>query len=101
MDIQQPAAVVATGRYQPLALDTAAVDRDYFTVPVDDILKVRPLMTMVGGKIVVLQAPLARDFSMQPVGPPYSFEDEDVEHIGKPLVEIAEKFRRKAAAGRM
>ena len=29
--------------------DLLIIDRDYFTVPVDDILKIHPLMTMVGG----------------------------------------------------
>ena len=81
--------------------DLLIIDRDYFTIPVDDILKIHPLMTMVGGKVIVLQAPLARDFGVQPVGPAYDFTDDDVEHIGGPLVEIAEKFRQQTAAGRM
>ncbi len=68
------------------------IDRDYLTIPEDDILKVRPLMTMVGGKLIVLQESLARDFGLQPVGPRYDFRDEDVEHIGSPLVEIAAKY---------
>ena len=72
--------------------DLLVIDRDFFTVPVNDILKVRPLMTMVGGKMIVLQESLARDFKIQPVGPVYGFEDEDVDHIGLPLVEIARRF---------
>ena len=64
--------------------DLLVIDRDYFTIPVDDILKIRPLMTMVGGKMIVLQESLARDFGTQAVGPPYDFKDEDVAHIGKP-----------------
>ena len=32
--------------------DLIVLDRDYLTVPVDDILKIRVLMTMVGGKTV-------------------------------------------------
>ena len=64
--------------------DLLVIDRDYFTIPVDDILKIRPLMTMVGGKMIVLQESLARDLGLQAVGPPYDFNDEDVEHIGKP-----------------
>jgi len=55
----------------------------------------------VGGEVIVLQAPLAKDFGVQPVGPAYDFSDDDVEHLGGPLVEIAEKFRQKTAAGRM
>ena len=72
--------------------DLLVIDRDYFTIPVDDILKIRPLMTMVGGKMVVLQESLAKDFGVQPVGPAYTFSDEDVDHIGKPRAEIAAKF---------
>ncbi len=72
--------------------DLLVIDRDFFTVPEDDILKVRPLMTMVGGKMIVLQESLARDFGVQPAGPHYDFKDEDVEHIGLPLAEIARRF---------
>ena len=72
--------------------DLLVIDRDYFTIPVDDILKIRPLMTMVGGKMVVLQESLAKDFGMQPVGPAYTFADEDVDHIGKSRAEIVAKF---------
>jgi hypothetical protein len=72
--------------------DLLVIDRDYFTIPVDDILKIRPLMTMVGGKMVVLQESLAQDFGMQPVGPAYTFADEDVDHIGKSRAEIVAKF---------
>ena len=32
--------------------DLAVLDRDYFTVPDDDIKRVRSLMTVVGGKVV-------------------------------------------------
>jgi len=77
--------------------DLLIIDRDYFTIPVDDILKIRPLMTMVGGKMVVLQPSLAGEFGVDPVGFSYSFEDDDVEHIGRPLLEIVEKFRARAA----
>jgi predicted amidohydrolase YtcJ len=73
--------------------DLLVTDRDYFTIPEDDILKVRPLMTMVGGKMIVLQESLAKDFGIQPTGPGYTFRDEDVEHFGKPLAEIYKKFK--------
>ena len=68
--------------------DLLVIDRDYFTVPVDDILKVHPLMTIVGGKIAALQESLANEFGMEPIGPAFDFEDEDVEHLGKPIAEI-------------
>jgi hypothetical protein len=44
-------------------------------------------MTMVGGKMIVLQESLARDFGVEPVGPAYTFKDADVEHLGKSLAE--------------
>ncbi len=79
--------------------DLLIIDRDYFTVPVDDILKVRPLMTMVGGRMIVLQESLATDFGIQRVGPDYTFKDEDVEHIGWPLVDIAKRFEGRYGTG--
>ena len=42
--------------------------------------------------MIVLQQSLAEDFGVDPVGPAYTFSDEDVDHIGKPLTEIAAKF---------
>ncbi|MDA2934431.1 amidohydrolase family protein, partial [Acidobacteria bacterium AH-259-D05] len=69
--------------------DLLVIDRDYFTIPIEDILKIRPLMTMVGGRMIVLQESLARDFGIEGVGPSYDFKDEDIEHIGKPLAESA------------
>ena len=67
--------------------DLVIIDRDYFTIDVDDILKIRPLMTMLGGDIVVLQESLAQDVGMQAVGPVYSFTDAQVEHIGQPFLQ--------------
>jgi predicted amidohydrolase YtcJ len=65
--------------------DLLVIDRDYFTIPEDEILKIRPLMTMVGGKMIVLQEALAKDFGTRSVGPVYNFKDEDVKYIGKAL----------------
>jgi predicted amidohydrolase YtcJ len=79
--------------------DLLVLDRDFFTVPEDDLLKIRPMMTMVGGKIVVLQEPLARDFGLQAVvhGNNYSFnfKDEDVAYIGKPQAEVVKQYKGK------
>jgi predicted amidohydrolase YtcJ len=72
--------------------DLLVIDRDYLTVPEEDILKVHPLMTMVGGKFIVLQPPLAKDFGMEPVGPLYTFKDTDVDFIGSPLADITKRF---------
>jgi predicted amidohydrolase YtcJ len=73
--------------------DFMVMDRDYFTIPVDDILKIRPLMTMVGGRMIVVQQSLASDFGIEAAGPAYTFSDVDVDHIGKPLAEIVAKFQ--------
>ncbi|MEE8460942.1 MAG: amidohydrolase family protein, partial [Acidobacteriota bacterium] len=67
--------------------DLLIIDRDYFTIEVDDILRIRPLMTMLGGEIVVLQESLAQDVGMQAVGPVYGFTDAQVEHIGQPFLQ--------------
>ncbi len=58
--------------------DLVVLDRDYFTIPTNDILKVRTPMTMVGGKIIQLQESLAAAFGVDQVGPVYSFSDEEV-----------------------
>jgi predicted amidohydrolase YtcJ len=79
--------------------DLLVLDRDFFTIPEDDILKVRPLMTMVGGRMIVLQESLARQFGTEPVGPAYTFKDEDVAHIGLPLSEIAARFQGGQSQG--
>jgi predicted amidohydrolase YtcJ len=63
--------------------DLLIMDRDYFTVPEDDILKVRPLMTMVGGKMTVLNGTLAKEWGVPEAGPQFSFLDKDVEWVGK------------------
>lgn len=48
--------------------DLIVLDRDYLTVPVDDIPKIHVLMTMVGGKMMHLAPSLARQWSMPPAG---------------------------------
>jgi hypothetical protein len=58
--------------------DLIILDRDYCTVPVDDLLKIRVPMTMVGGKIMQLQASLASEFGVDSIGPVYDFSDEEV-----------------------
>ena len=63
--------------------DLLIIDRDFFTIPTDEILKIRPLMTMVGGDIKVLNASLASQWGTAPVGPQYNFEDSEMEWIGK------------------
>jgi len=48
--------------------DLIVLDRDYLTIPIDDIPKIRVLMTMVGGKFIHLVPSLAREWAMQPAG---------------------------------
>ncbi|MBI4465533.1 MAG: amidohydrolase family protein [Acidobacteria bacterium] len=48
--------------------DLIVLDRDYLTIPVDDILKIHVLMTLVGGKIEHLAPSFARELGMQPIG---------------------------------
>ena len=38
------------------------IDRDYFTIAVDEILKIRPLLTAVGGKTVALNGSVASEW---------------------------------------
>src|ERR1019366_7369025 len=44
--------------------DLIVLDRDYLTIPVDDIAKIRVLMTMTGGKIIHLVPSFAREIGM-------------------------------------
>jgi len=48
--------------------DLIVMDKDYMTVPVDDIPKIHVLMTLLGGKPSHLAPSLAREWGMQPVG---------------------------------
>ena len=48
--------------------DLIVLDKDYLTIPVDDIPKLRVLMTMTGGKIVHLVPSMAREIGVQPMG---------------------------------
>jgi len=48
--------------------DFAVLDRDYLTVPEDDIANTRVLMTVVGGKVVHLVPSLAKEIGLQPTG---------------------------------
>ena len=48
--------------------DFVILDRDYFTIEVDDIRAIVPLMTVVGGKTMFLQRNYATELGVQPVG---------------------------------
>ncbi|OFV98749.1 MAG: hypothetical protein A3F68_10980 [Acidobacteria bacterium RIFCSPLOWO2_12_FULL_54_10] len=49
--------------------DFIVLDRDFLTIPDDDIPNTHVLMTAVGGKIVHLLPDMARENGLQPVGP--------------------------------
>ena len=48
--------------------DLLVLDRDYMTVPEDQIENIKPLMTMLGGKVVHLTPALAKELNMEPKG---------------------------------
>jgi len=53
--------------------DFVILNKDYFSEPVEEIKKIYPLLTVVGGKMVVLRAELAQELGVQPVGPQINF----------------------------
>ncbi len=48
--------------------DYIVLNRDFFTVPENDISEVRPVMTVVGGKVSYMEAGFAREIGKEPVG---------------------------------
>ena len=48
--------------------DFVVLDRDYLTIPEQDIANIRVLMTAVGGKVVHLVPSLGREIGMSPAG---------------------------------
>ena len=44
------------------------IDRDYLTIPADDIKNIRVLMMVLGGKVQHLVPSFAREIGMQPAG---------------------------------
>jgi predicted amidohydrolase YtcJ len=71
--------------------DLMVIDRDYFTIPEDDILKIRPLMTVVGGKTMALNESLAKEWGVEAVGPQFTFEDSQLEWIGKAFTDDSKR----------
>jgi predicted amidohydrolase YtcJ len=49
--------------------DYIVLSADYFTVPEDQIGTIYPLMTAMGGKIMMLKEEFARELGRDPVGP--------------------------------
>ena len=48
--------------------DFVILDKDYFTIPVDDIPSIVPMMTVVGGETKFLNRDLAQELGLQTVG---------------------------------
>jgi predicted amidohydrolase YtcJ len=48
--------------------DLVVLDRDYMTIPEDEISDVKSLMTMLGGKIIYLRTDFATDQNLKPAG---------------------------------
>jgi len=53
--------------------DFVVLSKDYFTIPEEAIPTVYPLMTVVGGKTIVLREELANDIGLPAVGPQLEF----------------------------
>ena len=52
------------------------IDRDYMTVPEDDISEIQSLMTMLGGKLIFLRPDFADELNMRPAGASISTYEE-------------------------
>ncbi|HWP86103.1 MAG TPA: amidohydrolase family protein [Terriglobia bacterium] len=54
--------------------DFVVLNKDYFTIPEKEIPTVFPLMTVLGGKTIVLRRELAAELGVPPVGPQIEWE---------------------------
>jgi hypothetical protein len=55
--------------------DLVVLNKDYFTVPVEEIANTYPYMTVVGGKIVFIHKDYAPEIGKQPVGIQIEFDN--------------------------
>ena len=55
--------------------DLLVLNKDYFTIPVNEIPEVFPVMTMVGGNILVLRSEYADEIGVSPIGPQLIFRE--------------------------
>ena len=56
--------------------DLVVLNKDYFTVPEQEIPNTFPVMTVVGGKIEVLRSEFAKELGRNAVGPQLEFKNE-------------------------
>ena len=66
--------------------DFLVFNKDYFTVPQEQIPEVIPLMTVVGGKTVVLREELASELGEPAVGPQLNFQFTTEYDFGDPIM---------------
>ena len=62
--------------------DFVVFNKDYFTVPVEQIPTVFPLMTVLGGKTIVLREEFATELGVPAVGPQMKFRFEAEYNFG-------------------
>ncbi len=48
--------------------DLLILDRDYMSMPAEEISEMRPLMTMKGGKFIFLRTDFSNEYNLKPVG---------------------------------
>ena len=54
--------------------DFLVLNQDYFSVPVSEIHKIFPVITVTGGKIRYVRSDFANEFGLQPVGPQIRYD---------------------------
>jgi hypothetical protein len=65
--------------------DFVVLNKDWFTVPDKDFTTIFPLMTVLGGKTIVLREELAKEMGVPPVGPQIKWEFKATYDFGDPL----------------
>lgn len=66
--------------------DFVVFNKDYFTVPQAEIPEVIPVMTVVGGKTIVLREELANEWGVPAVGPQLKFQFKTEYDFGDPIL---------------
>ena len=56
--------------------DLVVLNKDYFTVPEEEIPNLFPVLTVVGGKIQVLRSEFAQELGRNSIGPQLEFKNE-------------------------
>jgi predicted amidohydrolase YtcJ len=69
--------------------DIVVLDKDYMTVPEDDIAKLKPQLTVFNGKIVYVHSAFAQEYNLRPQGALVSTYDDLV----------AQRKRRRSMGG--